>query len=77
MRWKWFTAIGAVIVVALIAGVYAYLNAYDYNKLKPRIARMVKDVTGLDLNLSGEIDLAIGFSPALVVRDKCCKRKQL
>ena len=69
MRWKWFTAIGAVIVVALIAGVYAYLNAYDYNKLKPRIARMVKDATGLDLNLSGEIDLAIGFSPALVVRD--------
>ena len=69
MRWKWFMAIGALTVVVLIAAVYAYLNAYDYNKLKPRIARMVKDATGRKLDLAGEVDLAIGFSPALVVRD--------
>ena len=68
MRWKWFSAVSALIVV-LIASVYAYLNTYDYNKLKPRIARMVKDATGRDLNLSGDIDFAIGFSPALVVSD--------
>jgi uncharacterized protein involved in outer membrane biogenesis len=68
MRWKWFSAIVALIVV-LIASIYAYLNTYDYNKLKPRIARMVKDATGRDLKLSGEIDLAIGFSPALIMRD--------
>jgi uncharacterized protein involved in outer membrane biogenesis len=69
MRWKWFMAIGALTVVVLITAVYAYLNAYDYNKLKPRIARMVKDATGRKLDLAGEVDLAIGFSPALVVRD--------
>jgi len=59
----------ACLIVVLMAGVYVFLRAYDYNKLKPRIARMVKEATGRDLNLSGEIDLAIGFSPALVVRD--------
>ena len=26
MRWKWFAAIGAVIVVILIATIYVYLN---------------------------------------------------
>jgi uncharacterized protein involved in outer membrane biogenesis len=69
MRWKWFVATGVLIVVVLLATVYAYLNTYDYNKLKPRIVRMVKDATGRELNLGGEVDLAIGFSPALVVTD--------
>lgn len=69
MRWKWVAAIAALMVLVLIASVYAYLNTYDYNELKPRVARIVKDATGRDLNLSGEIDLSIGFSPALVVRD--------
>jgi uncharacterized protein involved in outer membrane biogenesis len=69
MRWKWFVAISALIVIVLIASVYAYLNTYDYNKLKPGIARMVKDATGRDVTLSGAIDLAIGFWPELVVRD--------
>ena len=69
MRWKWFSAIAALIVVVLIVSVYSYLNTYDYNKLKPRITRMVKDATGRDLKLAGKIDLAIGFSPALVARD--------
>jgi len=30
---------------------------------------MVKDATGRELNIGGEIDLVIGFSPALVVTD--------
>ena len=46
-----------------------HLHTYDYNKLKPRIARMVKEAAGRELNLGGEINLAVGFSPALVVTD--------
>jgi uncharacterized protein involved in outer membrane biogenesis len=69
MRWKWIAGIGALLIIALMAAVYVFLDTYDYNKLKPRIARMVKDATGRELNLGGEIDLAIGFSPALVVTD--------
>ena len=48
---------------------YVFLDRYDYDKLKPRISRMVKDSTGRELILGGEVDLAIGFSPALVVTD--------
>ena len=69
MRWKWIAAIGALLIIALMAAGYVFLATYDYNKLKPRIARMVKDATGRELNLGGEIDLAIGFSPSLVVED--------
>ena len=69
MRWKWIVGIGVFLVIALMVTVYALLATYDYNKLKPRIARMVKDATGRELNLGGEINLAIGFSPSLVVTD--------
>jgi len=58
-----------LLIIALMTAVYVYLDTFDYNKLKPRIARMVKDVTGRELTLAGEVDLAIGFSPALVVTD--------
>ena len=69
MRWKWIVGIGVFLVIALMVTVYALLATYDYNKLKPRVARMVKDATGRELNLGGEINLAIGFSPSLVVTD--------
>ncbi len=61
--------IGVFLIMALMVTVYVLLATYDYNKLKPRIARMVEDATGRELNLGGEIDLAIGFSPSLVVTD--------
>ncbi len=69
MRWKWILGICICLIIALLAAVYVFLDTYDYNKFKPRIARMVKDATGRDLKLGGEIDLVIGFSPALVVQD--------
>ncbi|NOQ19455.1 MAG: AsmA family protein [Desulfobacterales bacterium] len=69
MRWKWIIAIGALLIIALMVAVYVFLDHYDYNKLKPRISRMVKDATGRDLRLDGEINLAIGLSPSLVVTD--------
>ena len=69
MRWKWFFGICAVLIFASMAAVYVFLATYDYNKLKPYIAQMVKDATGRELNLAGELDLAIGFLPALVVTD--------
>ena len=69
MRWKWVCLGVVVLVVAAMAAVYAVLASYDYNKLKPRMARMVKDATGRELKLEGEIDLTIGFTPTLVVRN--------
>ena len=69
MRWKWLATIGVLLIIALMATGYVILGNYDYNKLKPRVAQMVKEITGRELNLGGEIDLAIGFSPALTVSD--------
>jgi uncharacterized protein involved in outer membrane biogenesis len=69
MRWKWILMIGTILIMALMVTVYVLLATYDYNKLKPQIARMVKDATGRELNLSGEINLDFGFAPALVVTD--------
>jgi len=69
MRWKWVVGIGVFLIMALMVAVYVLLASYDYNSLKPRIARMVKDATGRELNLSGEINLDFGFSPALVMTD--------
>ena len=47
MRWKWMVVIGVLVIVFLIAGVYVYLNTYDYNKLKPRVAQIVEDATNV------------------------------
>jgi uncharacterized protein involved in outer membrane biogenesis len=69
MRWKWFLGICALLIFASMTVVYVFIATYDYNQLKPHIAQMVKDATGRELSLAGELDLAIGFSPALVVTD--------
>jgi uncharacterized protein involved in outer membrane biogenesis len=69
MRWKWIAASSVLLITALMVAAYVFLNHYDYSRLKPRITRVVKDATGRQLNLGGEIDLEIGLSPSLVVTD--------
>jgi uncharacterized protein involved in outer membrane biogenesis len=69
MRWKWVLGIAALLMVTLVVTAYLILASYDYNKLKPRITQAVKDATGRELTLGGDIELAIGFSPSLVVAD--------
>jgi len=69
MRWKWILGTVFFLIIAFMAAIYAFLYTFDYNKLKPRIARMVKDATGRELNIGGKIDLVIGLSPALEVTD--------
>jgi uncharacterized membrane protein (DUF485 family) len=39
MRWKWVVGIGVFLIIALMVTVYVLLATFDYNKLKPRIAR--------------------------------------
>jgi len=69
MRWKWILSIVALLFGALIIMVYVILSSYNFNDLKPRISQAVKDATGRDLTLGGNIELEIGFTPALVVKD--------
>ena len=67
MPWKWIVTIGVLVIGIFIATVYVVLHTYDYNKLKPLVARMVEEATGRKLSLSGEVNLEIGLMPTLVV----------
>ncbi len=69
MRWKWIPITFGLLLIVMLGAVYLVLVNYDFNELKPRITRMVRDATGRDLKLGGNIKLAFGFSPKLVVRD--------
>lgn len=60
---------GVLGMVILMAALYAYLNTYDYNRLKPLFAQMVEDATGRTLSLGGDVNFKIGFGPQLVVRN--------
>ncbi|OGP70403.1 MAG: hypothetical protein A2W09_01080 [Deltaproteobacteria bacterium RBG_16_50_11] len=66
-KWKWIFGIAGFLLVALLVAVYIVLSSYDFNHLKPQITRAAKDATGRELALTGNIDLKISFSPALVV----------
>ncbi len=57
------------LIVLVIAGVAVFLLTLDVNQYKGRIAEAVKDATGRDLTLKGDIKLVVGFSPSLAVND--------
>ena len=69
MRWKRIVGIATILLIAIIVAAYVILSTYDYNKFKPRIAKVVEDATGRKLTLAGDIDLEVGLSPTLVVED--------
>lgn len=67
MRWKVILAgIAAVIALWLVA-VYILLFSYQFNDLKPRITQAVRDATGRELKVGGDIRLKAGLSPSLLV----------
>ena len=69
MRWKWVLGIITVLILAVIVTLYIVLSSYDFNNLKPTITEAVRDATGRELTLGGDIELKIGLIPVLVVED--------
>jgi uncharacterized protein involved in outer membrane biogenesis len=69
MRWKRIAGIGVLLIITLVAAAYGILVSYDFNRLKPHVARLVKDITGRELRLGGDVHLAFGLVPSLVVND--------
>lgn len=55
------------LLVLILAGTYAFLETYDFNRLKPRIVQGVKKITGRDLEI-GDLDFKLGYEPVLVAR---------
>ena len=68
-RWKKILITAAVVIIVLIAALYAFLSLYDFNKFKPMIAKAVKSATGRDLTIAGDIEFELGIRPTLVVED--------
>ncbi|MBW1753436.1 MAG: AsmA family protein, partial [Deltaproteobacteria bacterium] len=66
---KWILVTGAVLIVVLIVTVCAILLSYDYNDLKPQIAKAVWNATGRELTIGGDIKLKLGLIPAIVLTD--------
>jgi uncharacterized protein involved in outer membrane biogenesis len=69
MRWKWIVIGFCGVVVILIIAVYVILSTYDFNSLKPQITKQVRDATGRELTLGGDIRLKISLTPALAVEN--------
>ncbi len=67
MRWKWVFGILAALMLVVIVTSYVILSRYDLNDLKPTIIQTVKEKTGRELTLAGDIKLKISFKPALIV----------
>jgi uncharacterized protein involved in outer membrane biogenesis len=66
-RWKKILLTAAVLVVLLIIAVNLFLILYDFNRLKPTIVRAVKDATGRELTIAGNIEFRFQPWPTLVV----------
>jgi len=69
MRWKKILISAALLIVVLIVALYAFLLAYDFNKFKPMIAQAVKNATGRELTMAGNIEFELGIRPTLIVED--------
>lgn len=68
MKWKISLSL-AVFFIGSLAVLYVSLLSYDFNRLKPDIVAAVKSATGRELVIKGDIKVAIGIFPALVVED--------
>jgi uncharacterized protein involved in outer membrane biogenesis len=68
-RWKKILTAAVLSIVVLIVAIYAFLSLYDFNKFKPMLARTVKNATGRELTIAGNIEFDLGIRPTLIVED--------
>jgi hypothetical protein len=69
MRLKTALLVAVGLIVVLVVATVVVVKSIDVNKYKPLIAERVKAATGRELAIRGNLDLRIGFSPAVVVKD--------
>jgi uncharacterized protein involved in outer membrane biogenesis len=58
-----------VLVVALVATGIGIIMSIDFNQYRPQLAAQAKALTGRDLNLAGDLDVALSLVPTVVVND--------
>lgn len=69
MKWKKGLGIICAVMITAIIAIVGVIKSYDYNRLKPMITAKVKEITGRELVIGGDIDLAIGLTPSIVLED--------
>jgi uncharacterized protein involved in outer membrane biogenesis len=69
MRWRKILIAAALLVVVLVVAAYAFLSFYDFNKFKPMIAQAVKEATGRELTIAGDINIGLSIPPTFLVED--------
>lgn len=67
MRTGRILKIAAVVVVALVVAALAVLMSLDVGRFKGVLEAKLEEATGRDVTLAGDIDLALGLTPAIVV----------
>jgi hypothetical protein len=67
----WLKVLGItfVILIASVVSMIALVTQYDYNQLKPLAVRMIKDATGRDITINGNLHLVPSLMPTLSVSD--------
>jgi len=69
MRLKTILIAAAGVILVIIVAAVVVLQSIDFNKYKSLVAERVKAATGRELKIGGNLDLKVGFSPAVVVED--------
>ncbi|UCH19910.1 MAG: AsmA family protein [Deltaproteobacteria bacterium] len=69
MRWKKILFIVALLLIGLIVAIYVILSTYDFNKFKPRIIQAVREATGRELRLEGDLKVGLGLSARISIEN--------
>jgi uncharacterized protein involved in outer membrane biogenesis len=69
MRLRTIVVAAAVVVVGLIVAAVVVVSTMDFNQYRGTIAEQVKQATGRELVIKGDLKLALGLSPAVAVND--------
>jgi uncharacterized protein involved in outer membrane biogenesis len=68
-RFKRITIIALVGIATLILAAYVILVSLDFNRFKPLIVQAVREATGLDVVLHGNMKVKLGFNLNVVIND--------
>lgn len=69
MRVRTIAIAAAAVVVGLIVAAVVVISTMDFNQYRGTIAEQVKQTTGRELVIKGDLKLDLGLSPAVAVND--------
>ncbi len=69
MRIRTVVSVVVVVVVAAVVTAIAVLMNTDFNQYRPLIAQKVKEATGRDLKIGGDLKVVLGLQPSVAVNN--------